>query len=230
MGKSKYEATIDQLRSLANGSLYHSVNETGGAVKVMNKVEVKHTSLSTIPSCVQFQKVLDDAMDLYKEVLDGIKADVEKFHEALHDTANTMEKNDESAATGIAAISKKINGPLATQSRGQRAYRKHRSLHDGKVEDAPNVTPPTAAPGHPGTSATPTSSTSATPPPSNGSSTSYDTRTGNPVPTSSTSAGQPAPTPTPTPSASPTPTPTPTPTPSANPTPSPTPSAGAPAG
>lgn len=234
MGKSKYEATIDQLRSLANGSLRGAVDDAGKAAKRMHGLTgsgIDHTALSAIPSCVQFQKVLSDAMATYAEVAKGIEEDVAKFHDALHKTANTMQNDDESAAAGIAAIAKKINGPLATRQRGEQAYKKHHSLHNGKASDAPQLPQPAAPAGQSnGSSPTPSSSTSASAPA--GTSTTYDAKTGNPVPTSSTSAGAPSSSPnaSPTPSAAPSATPTPSATPSASPSPTPSTGAGTPPG
>lgn len=239
MGKSKYEATIDQLRSLANGSMHGAVDDAGAAAKKMHGLTgsgIDHTALSAIPSCVQFQKVLSDAMATYAEVVAGIEQDVAAFHNALHKTAETMQHNDESAAVAITAIATKLNAPLATHQRGQRAYDKHHSLHNGRASDAPRVPgagrPATGQPGagqpaagqpnstQPGT-AQPSATTSASAPPN--ANTTYDAKTGNAVPSASTSAGAP-------PSSTPTSTPSTTAgaPPSSTPTPTPSTAAGAP--
>jgi hypothetical protein len=194
MGKHKYEATIDELRALANHSMHGAVEDAGHAAHKMRALShsgIHRTALSAIPSCVHFQDVLSDAMATYAEVVHGIKEDVAAFHKALHSTADTMQRNDESAAEAFTAIARKINGPLATERRGKHAYDKHRSLQDGKVEDAPRI-PGVTDPDRTGSAgAQPSATTAAPPPPAQGNATSYDARTGNPQPSSSTSAGPP---------------------------------------
>lgn len=177
------------------GVVHGAVEDAGHAAKKMHGLSgsgIDHTALSTIPSCVHFQRVLSDAMATYAEVVRGIKEDVATFHNALHKTADTMQHNDESAAAGITAIANKINGPLATELRGKRAYDNHHSLQTGNASDAPRlprVTDLNSAGADAGDQ--PSATTAATPPPGGGTDTSYDARTGNPVPSSSTSAGAP---------------------------------------
>jgi hypothetical protein len=194
MGNSKYEATIDELRTLAKRSMHGAVKDAGHARKKMHALSsgIDRKALSAIASCVHFQEVLSDAIATYAEVVHGIEEDVAAFHHALHQTADTMQHNDESAAAAFTAIANKINGPLATERRGKRAYDKHRSLQAGNVKDAPpipGVTDLNSAGS--GSGGQPSAATAAPPPPGAGTGTSYDARTGNPVPSSSTSAGPP---------------------------------------
>ncbi len=226
MGKRDIDASVDQLQSLADGSMKHAQHDADGASHRMKQLSggIDPTALSEIASCRQFMHALSAAVDTYAAAVDGVRKDVDNYRTALAETAKRLHADDESAAAGMTAIARRLHGPLHSMTAGRHAYDKHSVLHSGRAEDAPTVESPddpgagNGGNGNGGDGA-PTGSTSAPAP--SGSSTTYDARTGNPVPTSSTSAPAPTSSPSaPAPSGSAQPSPTPT------PTPSPTPSGG----
>jgi hypothetical protein len=131
--------SIEEIRKIANSTFGDLKDDTQTEKQRFAKADVGHGPFTSYPMAQALATQHEAAFSVFTETIDGVLRDLDKFQNALLDSAKEYENTDDAAAAALAAVDSKFDSARGLDTQNAFDGARHdqgNALHTPESDDA----------------------------------------------------------------------------------------------